>query len=284
MPQLKYTINNFNQDFPDDSACLEWLRNQLYRKKIYCPICKKATKHHRIRTKKVYGCDYCGHQISPTAGTIFEHSSTPLKLWFYAIFLMSSTRCGISAKQIERETGVTYKTAWRMFKQIRTLLEENIESLTGEVEVDETYIGGRRHGKRGRGAEGKAKVIGAVERDGRIIAQVIPDVKRHTLVPFMTSKIDRKATLYTDTFPNYDTMSRIGYKHLRIEHGIKEYARGRIHTNTIEGFWSLLKRGIGGVYHSVSEKYLQSYINEYGFRYNHRKDRKPMFKSVLERV
>lgn len=263
MPQLHYTIQNFNLDFPNDDACLEWLRNQLYHKKIHCPICKKATKHHRIRTKKVYGCDFCGHQISPTAGTIFEHSPTPLKLWFYAIYLMSSTRCGISAKQIQRETGVTYKTAWRMFRQIRTLLQEDVTSLTGEVEVDETYIGGVRQGKRGRGATGKAKVVGAAQRGGKVIAKVVPDVKRHTLVPFMIRKVSRSTTLYTDEFPSYDHMTRIGYKHKRIEHYAKEYARGNIHTNSIEGFWSLLKRGISGVYHAVSEKYLQSYINEY---------------------
>jgi transposase len=280
----KYTIAQLNKDFPDDDACLEWLRNYLYPDKIHCLICDKPTIHHRIRTKKVYGCDYCGHQISPTAGTIFEHSPTPLKLWFYAIYLMSATRCGISAKQIQRETGVTYKTAWRMFRQIRSLLGEDTPKLTGEVEVDETYVGGRKPGKRGRGAEGKAKVVGAVQRNGKVIAKVVPDVKRHTLIPFMTRKVDRNATLYTDTFPSYDHMTRIGYKHLRIEHSEKVFARGHIHTNSIEGFWSLLKRGIGGVYHSVSEKYLQSYINEYGFRYNHRKDEKPMFLSVLERV
>ena len=280
----KYTITQFNTDFPDDDACLDWLHTLLYHTKSYCPICKKSTKHHRIKTKKVYGCDYCGHQISPTAGTIFDHSSTPLKMWFYAIYLMTATRCGISAKQIQRETGVTYKTAWRMFNKIRTLLQEDSSKLTGEVEVDETYVGGRRHGKRGRGAEGKTAVVGAVERNGKVIAHAVPDVKRHTLVPFMVNKVDKNAILYTDTFPSYDHMRRFGYTHLRIAHEAKEYARGSVHTNSIEGFWSLLKRGIGGVYHSVSEKYLQDYINEYGFRYNHRKDEKPMFLTVLERV
>lgn len=279
-----YTIAQFNKEFSDDDACLEWLRNYLYPKLIECPICKKPTKHHRIKSKKVYGCDYCGHQVSPMAGTIFQHSSTPLKLWFYAIYLMSATRCGISAKQIQRETGVTYKTAWRMFKQIRSLLQEDTPKLEGEVEVDETYVGGVRKGKRGRGAEGKSKVIGAVERNGKVIAQVVPDVKRHTLVPFMTNKVSRNAVLYTDTFPSYDHMTRIGYTHLRIAHEAKEYARGKVHTNSIEGFWSLLKRGIGGVYHSVSEKYLQNYINEYGFRYNHRKDERPMFKTILHQI
>lgn len=280
----KYTIARFNKDFPDDNACLEWLRNKLYPSRIWCPVCKTNTKFHRITTRKVYSCDYCGYQVSPTAGTIFEHSPTSLKHWFYAIYLMSNTRCGISAKQIQRETGVTYKTAWRIFNRIRSLLQENTPMLTGEVEVDETYVGGIRRGKRGRGAEGKTKVIGAIERKGKVIASVVPDIKRHTLVPFMNSRVDRNATLYTDEFPTYDHMTRIGYKHLRIEHHAKEYVHGNIHTNNIEGFWSLLKRGIGGVYHSVSEKHLQSYINEYGFRYNHRKDESPMFLTVLEKV
>jgi len=149
---------------------------------------------------------------------------------------MSATRCGISAKQIQRETGVTYKTAWRMFKQIRTLLQEDIPTLTGEVEVDETYIGGKRSGKRGRGAEGKSKVVGAVQRNGKVIAKVVPDVKRHTLVPFMARKVSPNATLYTDEFPSYDHMTRLGYKHKRIEHYAKEYVQGKIHTNSIEGF------------------------------------------------
>ncbi len=284
MSQLYYTIDNFNRDFPNDDACLEWLRHKLYPTKIYCRTCRKSTKHHRIRTRKVYGCDICGHQVSPTAGTIFHGSPTSLRLWFYAIHLMSVTRCGISAKQIQRETGVTYKTAWRMFKQIRSLLQEHMQPLTGEVEVDETYVGGRRHGKRGRGAEGKTKVVGAAQRNGKVVAQVVPDVKRHTLVPFMSRKVSRNAVLYTDTFPSYDHMTRLGYKHLRIEHQAKEYVRGKIHTNNIEGFWSLLKRGIGGVYHSVSEKYLQGYINEYSFRYNRRKDKQPMFLAFLNQI
>ena len=280
----RYTINNFNQDFPDDNACLEWLKNYHYPDGVFCSQCNQITKHHRVRGRSSYACDRCGNHIYPMAGTIFEKSTTSLKHWFYAIYLMSATRCGISAKQIQRETGVTYKTAWRMFRQIRSLLQENTPALTGEVEVDETYVGGVRRGKRGRGAEGKAKVIGAVQRKGKVIARVIPDVKHHSLVPFMVRKVDRSATLYTDTFPSYDTMARLGYKHLRIEHSAKEYVRGNIHTNSIEGFWSLLKRGIGGVYHSVSEKYLQSYINEYGFRFNHRKDEKPMFLTVLGKI
>jgi len=197
---------------------------------------------------------------------------------------MASTRCGISAKQIQREMGVTYKTAWRMFHQIRALLGEDIDNLDGEVEVDETYIGGKRQGKRGRGAEGKSKVVGAVQRSGKVVAQVVPDVKRRTLASFIAKKVSPIATLYTDEFPTYDTMARFGYDHKRIEHHAREYVRGTIHTNNIEGFWSLVKRGISGVYHHVSPQYLQLYLNEYAFRYNHRKVEIPMFKIFLSRI
>jgi len=118
----KYTIADFNRNYPNDDACLEWLKNYLYPNGIFCEKCGKVTKHHKIASRRSYSCDVCGHHVHPTAGTIFEKSTTPLKLWFHAIYLMSSTRCGISAKQIQHENGVTYKTAWRMFKQIRSLL------------------------------------------------------------------------------------------------------------------------------------------------------------------
>jgi len=281
----KYTTKDFENEFPNDDTCLEWIKNYLYPDGIYCPECEKVTKHHHVTDRQCYACDYCGHQIHPLAGTIFRKSATPLRVWFQVMYRMASTRCGISAKQIQRETGVTYKTAWRMFKQIRTLLGEDTKPLNGEVEVDETYVGGVRSGKRGRGAEGKSKVLGAVQRKGKVIAKVVPDVKRHTLVPFMAHNVNREnTTLFTDEFPSYDHMARVGYKHLRIEHHLKVYARGNVHTNTIEGFWSLVKRGIDGVYHSVSPQYLQSYINEYSFRYNHREDEAPMFQTFLNQI
>ncbi len=277
----KYTIQDFNKQFPDDDSCLEWLVNHLYPNGIRCPKCQKVTKHYRIRGRTAYSCDICGTHTYPMAKTILRKSSTPLRFWLYAIYLMASTRCGISAKQLQREFGVTYKTAWRMFTQIRKLLNQDTDPLHGQVEVDETYIGGRREGKRGRGAEGKSKVIGAAQRNGKVIAKVVPDVKRHSIVPFINQKVNRKAILYTDEFPSYDHMTRIGYKHHRIEHSARVYVRGHIHTNCIEGFWSLIKRGISGVYHSVSPKYLQTYLDEYAFRYNHRKDRIPMFLTIL---
>jgi transposase-like protein len=284
----KYTINDLERDYPDNDACLERLKNQLFPNGIFCSECGKVTKHHKLVSRPSYSCDYCGHHVHPTVGTIFEKSTTPLRIWFHAIYLMSSTRCGISAKQIQRETGVTYKTAWRMFKQIRSLLAED-ESRAGVVEADETYMGGKEKNKHAtkrtidcRGTKGKQPVVGVVERHGKITAKVVPNTSVPEIHKFIYRNVDTNSTIYSDEHSGYDGLA--GYKHISVNHHSGEYVRGDAHTNTIEGFWSLLKRGITGVYHSVDEKYLQSYVNEYGFRYNHRKDEQPMFESFLGRI
>src|SRR6202166_577774 len=142
-----YSLMEFEREFPDDAACLEWLVKRLYPDGIHCPRCEKITKHHREAKRPSYACQNCGHHEHPMRGTIFEDSATSLKLWFYAIFLMSSTRCGISAKQIERELGVTYKCAWRMFNKIRSMLDEDNGPLTGKVEADESFYGGLEKNK-----------------------------------------------------------------------------------------------------------------------------------------
>lgn len=280
----KYTIKDFEAEFPNDDACLEWIKNLRWPNGIECPECEKVTKHHRVTGRSCYACDYCGHQVFPTAGTIFHKSSTPLRDWFRAIYQMATTRCGISAKQIQRETGVTYKTAWRMFKQIRTLLNEDTGFMSGVIEVDETYIGGKRKGKRGRGASGKTIVAGVVQRKAKVSASVVPNVKSMTLLPMIQGKALPNSTIYTDEMPSYNRLDHMGYNHETIHHANKVYVNGDIHTNTIDGFWSLVKRGIVGVYHSVSPDYLQSYVNEYSFRYNHRKDETPMFQTFLNRI
>lgn len=287
MKANKYTIKDFNQQFPTDDACLDFLFKARYPQGVNCPNCQKVTKYYRIKDRTAYCCEFCGNQVFPIAGTIFHKSPTPLHSWFYAMFLMASTRCGISAKQLERELGVTYKTAWRMFKQIRSLMDEKPNPFTGHIEVDETYIGGKRGGTRGRGAEGKTPVVGLAHRDeGQIMSQVVSDVKTMTILPIIWKQVPREATniIYTDELASYNLVQKLGYTHRRIQHGKGEYARGNAHVNTVEGFWSLVKRGINGVYHAVSPKYLQTYLNEYGFRYNHRKSAVPMFVLFLGRV
>jgi transposase len=272
--ELRYTRQQFDREFPTDDACLEQIKEQRFPGGVaVCQKCEGPRKHYRVAGRTAYACATCGNHIYPLAGTIFEKSTTSLRVWFQAMYLMGSTRCGISAKQIQRETGVTYKTAWRMFKQIRSLLSEPDMQLEGStIEVDEMYYGGKRKGGAGRPMRGdknaKTTVIGAVERKGRgrVIARTAPDVTGETLHGFVKECVLPKSTVFTDEFASYQGLERIpgmNYEHRRINHSAKVYVMGDVHTNTIEGFWSLVKRGIGGVYHSVSQKYLQTYLNEY---------------------
>jgi transposase-like protein len=273
----RYTKKMFESQFPNDDACLDFIKVARWPEGISCPKCEKVTEHYRVRSRKVYEC---------TAGTIFHKSPTPLQDWFYAIFLVASTRTGISAKQLERELGVTYKTAWRMFRQIRSLMGEGTLTLTGEVEADETYIGGKRPGKPGRGAGGKTPAFGLAQRKGSVKPSVVKDVKARTLLPLVWKSVPAYEgyTVHTDELASYHLLRRLGYQHTTIRHNLKEWVRGAAHTNTIEGFWSLVKRGISGVYHSVSPKYLQSYLDEYSYRYNRRRSEKPMFLHLLAEV
>jgi transposase len=284
----RYTKKDFDRQFPDDSACLEWLKNRLYPDGIYCKNCEQVTKHYRLKSSPSYSCEHCGDHVHPTANTIFHKSPTPLTTWFYAMYLMSATRCGISAKQIERETGVTYKTAWRMFKQIRSMLEDNGNPVGGRgksVEMDETYYGGHIRGVRNK-TKNKTCVVGVVERKGRVTALATLDKSGATLLGIAKERILPSSTVFTDEATSYDGLSHmnLGYKHRRIHHASKVYVVGDVHTNTIEGFWGLVKNGLRGVYHSVGQGYLQSYLNEYSFRYNHRFDTQPMFTTFMHQI
>lgn len=282
----KYTLKQFNEKYPNDNVCLDRIFEGRYPNGIECPICKKTTKYYRRIGRKSYACEFCGNEIFPTAGTIFDHSSTSLRSWFYAMFLMANTRCGISAKQLQRELGVTYKTAWRMFTQIRSLMDEKQDKMSGTVEVDESYFGGKSNNI-GRSLKDKTAVMGIIERDnGQVMTKIVPNVKARTLLPILWKQVppDINTKVYTDELGSYNLVQKLGYTHEHVEHVAKEYARGIVHTNTIEGFWSLVKRGIDGTRHAVSPKYLQDYLDEYGFRYNHRKSETSMFELLLNRV
>jgi transposase len=282
-PMQKYTLKDFQKDFSDDSACLIWLKEYRYPNGIFCKICGKVTKHHLMKSRHSFSCQECGHHVHPTANTVFHKSETSLVTWFYTIYLMAQTRGGISAKQIQRETGVTYKTAWRMCNRIRSRLNENSDPLGGEVEIDDSYFGGKRYGKRGRGAEGKSPVFGMVQRKGSVKAIAVPDLKGKTIHPIINDQISKASQIYSDEFKPYHNLQKFGYNHSWVLHGQKIYVIGNVHTNTIEGFWSLVKNGIRGVFHSVSPQHLQKYLDEYSFRYNHRDDFEPMFVSFLKR-
>ena len=291
----QYSLFEFMREFPDDDACLNWLWRTRFSEDgehAQCPKCDRLRPFRRYETsqrRQSWTCTACGHHLHPTAGTIFHKSATSLHLWFYGIYLMTSTRCGISAKQLERELGVGYKTALRMFHLIRSLLADDVSALSGTVEVDEMYVGGKRRLPAGtprdvvskRRFDSKVRVLGMVERGGRVRADVIG---KQPVLPNVIEHVVPASMIYTDEHKMYRGLKRRGYEHRRVHHSTKVYVSGDVHTNTIEGFWSLVKRGISGVYHSVSAKYLQMYLDEYTWRYNHRDDETPMFDQVIDRA
>lgn len=298
--ESRYSLVEFMRDFPDDAACLEWLWQTRCVNEdgtTWCPKCetnRHFTRYSMAQQRQSWTCTACGHHVHPTAGTIFHKSSTSLHLWFYAMYLMTSTRCGISAKQLERELGVTYKTAWRMCNLIRKELmyQDDGDTLSGEVEMDETYVGGRRRewggrsrvnehmvaDKPKRGAGGrppadhptKRPVFGMVERGGNVRAWHVEDVKSTTLLPKVLKNVEPGSVVYTDEYQSYRPLARNGYEHKTIRHNDHVYVNGDVHTQTIEGFWSQVKRSISGTHHWCSAKHLQGYLNEYVFRYNNR--------------
>ncbi len=284
------TYTEFMALFPDNDTCVEYLRQKFFPDGTECPKCGKVTKWHRIKSRAAYSCQFCGHQQYPTANTIFHKSTVSLQLWFWAIFLMSSTRCGISAKQLEREIGVSYPTALRMFRQIRTLLGQDDDQLVGKVEADETFVGGKpRAGKPMSIAEHSARktvVFAAIKRGGHVKATIIPNTKAATLAGATRRFVLPQSTLYTDEYLGYRKVGREYAEHKRVHHSLGVYVDGGgdITTNTIEAFFGLIKNGLRGVYHSVSTHHLQSYLDEYVFRFNARVDGQPIFWSILDRV
>jgi transposase len=288
----------FVREFPDDEACLEWLwrtRHSEDGETAHCPKCNQDRTFKRYGTaqrRQSWTCVACGHHVHPTAGTIFHKSSTSLHLWFYAMYLITSTRCGISAKHLERELGVHYKTAWRMFNKIRNqLMAEEIEPLSGVVEVDETYIGGKPRASQTRGMTmpeavryslaKKHIVFAAVERKGRIRARVVPNSRTETLVPATREYVLPGSMIFTDDWLAYKTLHRHGYTHRRVNHSARVYVDGDVHTQTIDGFFGLFKTGVRGAHHAVSHKWLQGYLNEWTWRYNRREDGNLMFRDLI---
>ena len=299
-----YSLMEFMRRYPDDAACLD----RLWRKRFapdghhaHCPKCERERKFHRTKTRASYTCDSCGHHIHPMKGTIFEKSTTSLQLWFYAAYLMTSTRCGISAKQLEREIGVHYETAHRMMKKIRTeLMKDDGEQLRGDVEIDETSIGGRprkphgivnklaigpsRRGKRPPWAKDNPTVLGMVERGGRIRFRVIASRHGAVLSNAVIANVNPSSIIFTDDWGSYRPLRRRYIDHQVVNHSAGEYVRGNVYTNTIEGAFGNMKTGMRGVYKKMSPHYLQSYCDEYAWRTNAKLNDEPLFEQLLERA
>jgi transposase len=283
-----FSVREFFARFPDERACLEHIMSVRYGgTKIDCPSCGCAdVQFHKLAERRVYACPECLFQIAPTANTILHDTRTPLVSWFYAMYLFCTTRHGVSGKELQRQLGVTYKTAYRIGMQIRKLTEkaDTFDTLlSGHIEIDEAYVGGRVSGLGGgRGAPNKTIVLGMAERKGRTVTRVIPDVKTRSIRPIVEETIAKGSTISTDELKSYNLLNGAGYRHGSVSHGKHEYARYvcksvNFHVNTVEGFWRLFKASVRSTHVHVSQKHMQRYLNEFTFRANHRERVNGMF-------
>jgi len=275
------TVQEFFKAYSSDDACLAHLFNVRFGQGHTCPKCERSAKWYNTSGNAFYSCQWCGHHIHPRAGTLFEDSRTSLQSWFYAIYLFTTSRHGVSAKELQRQLGVTYKTAWRMGHQIRMHMAEvdGDSLLDGEVEIDETFIGGYRKG--GQGGKGKTVLFGMLDRDGDVVTKVVEDRTLATLYPIITQNVKIGTLIHTDEHRAYQSLGTSGYYHETVNHSAKEYVRGNCHTNTIESYWSRLKLSIRGTHVHVSGKHLAKYAGEFEYRFNRRKRPGSMLSDLL---
>jgi transposase len=279
------TLIQFRELYPDEDACLEHLMRTRYGERHCCSKCKKQARYYRVKKRRSYECEWCAHQVYPTAGTPFEKTRTNLVSWFHAMFMFCSTRNGVSAKELQRQLGVTYKTAWRMGHEIRKYMAfvDGDAPLGGDhpgapiVEADKAFVGGRDK----MGENDKAIVLGMAERNGEIITRVIDSRHKDDVWPELMQNLRDGSTVATDEAAVFSQIWRLGFNHGTVNHRAKEYVRGPVHINTIEAFWGNLKRGIKGTYVSVSKQHLQKYLWEFEFRHNLRKRPDLMFRLLL---
>mgnify|MGYP003631828468 CR=1 FL=1 len=286
----KMTVRQFFSRFPNDDVCLEHIMEVRFGLRHDCQKCGVEATFHKLANRKAYSCSQCGAHLHPCAGTIFQDSRTPLTIWFYAIYMFVTTRHGVSGKELERQLGVTYKTAYRMGQQIRKLMgkADSIPTMQGHIEMDEAYIGGKRSGgRRGRGAPGKTILFGIKERGGNIAVEVVPNVRMETLRAVTSDKVSPWSVVSTDQYSGYKLLKNDGYVHGTVDHSKKQYARYDAeldavhHVNNVESFWRLFKKSIASTHIHVSAKHMQKYVDEFTFRSNHRRMRNAMFDLLI---
>lgn len=283
------TLLDIEKRFPTEDACLEHLMRVRYGDRFDCPKCQREAHYYRVKgsakvARKVYGCEWCGHQVSPMVGTPFEGSRTPLRTWFKIMFLFTTTRNGLAAKEIQRLTGVTYKCAFRIGHVIREYMAyvDGDAPLGGPdggsptVEIDSAYVGGHDRA----GEDDKKIVLGMVERGGDVIAKHIPNERASTVQREILKNVKRGSKINTDEAKVFQTL-RDDYKHDSVNHSKYEWSRDGVHTNSIEGFWANVKRAVNGTYVHVSPKYFQNYLSECEYRHNFRHAPHLMFEALV---
>ncbi|MBX9733349.1 MAG: IS1595 family transposase, partial [Chitinophagaceae bacterium] len=273
LPRL--TINDFLSRYPNDDICLQEIFNARYSQLKTCPSCNREfPKFYRVKKRKCYECSKCGHQIYPLAGTVIEGTGTPLMKWFYAMYLFSVSKNGVSAKELQRHLGITYKCAWRIGHKIRELMRSKPrERLSGTVEIDESLFGGKakRGSKRGWGAGNKICLLGMIERGGNVRITPIPNREKVTILPLIVENVQPGTIINTDEFHVYRSLTAHGFKHEKVNHSKYQWANMKAYTNSMEGYWSNLQKSIFGTHTYVSAKYLNNYLGEFEFRHNNRK-------------
>jgi transposase-like protein len=275
-------LKQLEQKLRTQEECIEYYESIRFESGYYCPHCN-GEKYYRLKRNYKYRCaaEVCRKDFNVLTGTIFENTKIPLAKWFTAIYILTAHKKGISSVQLAIDLGVTQKTAWFISHRVREMLKDKApELLSGEVEADETFLVGKdknRHAnkKRSEGRKGLtaikgAKVmVGAIERGGKVVSKIVPDRSKGSIHPFLIENIKKGTVLYSDEYHGYYGLKGTFEQH-RVNHGAKEYVRGNAHTNSIENYWSTLKRGIYGIYHQISHKHTQRYLDEFSFRFNTR--------------
>ena len=272
--------------FRDEDTCREYLEKLRWSEEVACPRCGD-TSVSEISTRDQFDCNGCRYRFSVTSGTIFDNTNLPLWKWFVTVYLICESKKSISANQIKRTIGVSYKTAWHLCHRIRQAMRSEAAggpTLFGIVEVDETLVGGRRRGVGTGNRDGKTWVAGAVQRGGEVRIEAVPNIKKSTLHAFIArnTRPDTEA-IYTDELRSYLGIADHDTRHETVRHSIEEWVVGDVHTNSVEGVWSLLKRSIMGAWHQVSAKHLDAYLSEVEFRVNNR-DNPYIFEAVMLRL
>ncbi len=281
MPLKSMDMMQIMERFHKEEECRDAIAELRWPEGVRCPRCESERQAYDSE-RFVWDCYSCGYQFSAMTGTIFHDTKLPLRKWFMAVLIMVEAKKGISANQMKRTLGVSYKTAWYLCHRIRAAMAQvDRPKLDGTVEVDETYVGGKVRGK-GHGYKGnKTIVAGAIQRGGDVVLQVIDDNGRHTLHGFIRNNTLPTATrIITDEWPAYRGVADADTTHETVNHSAEEWVRGDVHTNTVEGVWSLFKRSVTGSYHKLSAKHLDSYLDELEWRFNNRKN-KYLFRDTL---